>query len=143
MDLREILSISGFGGLFKLISQSRNGLVVEGLEDKKRMNAFSHYKVSSLHDIAIFTDTEEVPLRKVLTTIYEKENGLQAFGGKIDEKKLKAYFETILPDYDRERVYVSDIKKVISWYNILVRNGFTSFEDTEEAKGEAEEATKE
>ncbi|HEY9123915.1 MAG TPA: DUF5606 domain-containing protein [Bacteroidales bacterium] len=144
MDLREILSISGFGGLFKLISQSRNGLVVEGLEDKKRMNAFSHYKVSSLHDIAIYTDTEEIPLRKVLAKIYEKENGQQAFGGKIDEKQLKAYFETILPDYDRDRVYVSDIKKVISWYNILVRCGFTSFEDAQEAKkDETEKATKE
>lgn len=129
MDLKDILAISGYSGLFKFISQGRNGIIVEGLEDKKRMNAFSHYKVSSLNDIAIFSDSGEIHLRKILKTIFEKENGGQAFGGKIDEKQLKSYFETILPDYDREKVYASDIKKVINWYNVLVRNGFNNFEE--------------
>ena len=138
MDLKEILSISGYGGLFKYISQGRNGIIVEGLEDKKRMNAFSHYKVSSLSDIAIFSDSGEIPLRKVFKIILETENGGPAFGGKIDEKKLKDYFSKILPDYDRDKVYVSDIKKVVGWYNILQRNGITNFEEeiTEAAETE-------
>lgn len=140
MKLNEILAISGYGGLFKFVSQGRNGIVVEGLEDKKRMNAFTHYKVSALSDIAIFTDEAEVPLREVLKTISETENGGLAFGGKIDEKKLKEYFSKILPTYDREKVYVSDIKKVIVWYNILQRNGITNFEE-EKAEGEAEVKT--
>ena len=138
MDLKEILSISGYGGLFKYVSQGRNGIIVEGLEDKKRMNAFSHYKVSSLSDIAIFAESGEVPLRKVFKTILELENGGAAFGGKIDEKKLKEYFLKVLPDYEQEKVYVSDIKKVITWYNILQRNGITNFE---EETTEAAEAT--
>jgi hypothetical protein len=140
MDLKEILAISGFGGLFKFVSQGRNGIIVEGLEDKKRMVAFSHYKVSSLSDIAIFTDDEEVPLRKIFKIIFETENGDLAFGGKIDEKKLKEYFAKILPTYDREKVYVSDMKKVISWYNVLHRNGITNFE---EEVTETKEETKE
>ena len=139
MDLKEVLSISGFGGLFKYVSQGRNGIIVEGLEDKKRMNAFSHYKVSSLSDIAIFAESGEIPLRQIFKTIFELENGGAAFGGKIDEKKLKEYFIKVLPDYDRDKVYVSDIKKVITWYNILQRNGVTNFE--EEATGAADETT--
>jgi hypothetical protein len=144
MDLKEILSISGYGGLFKFVSQGRNGIIVEGLEDKKRMNAFAHYKVSSLNDIAIFTDSGEVPLRKVLKLISDKENGGPVFGGKIEDKKLKEYFETILPDFDREKVYVSDIKKVMTWYNILQRNGINDFEEVlEEKKADETEKTAE
>ena len=143
MDFKEILAISGYGGLFKFVSQGRNGIIVEGLEDKKRMNAFSHYKVSSLSDIAIFCDSGEVPLKKVLKKIAEVENGGQAFGGKIDEKKLRDYFLTILPDYDKEKVYTSDIKKVIIWYNLLLKNGITNFEEevTEPAESEEKEKT--
>lgn len=138
MELKELLSIAGYSGLFKYVSQGRNGIIVEGLEDKKRMNAFAHFKVSSLDDIAIFAGSGEVPLRKIFKTIYETENGGQAFGGKIDEKKLKEYFTKILPDYDREKVYVSDIKKVISWYNILLRNGITIFLEEKEETPTAE-----
>jgi hypothetical protein len=141
VDLKEILSISGYGGLFKYVSQGRNGIIVEGLEDKKRMNAFTHYKVSSLSDIAIFADSGEVSLRKVFKIIFELENGGQAFGGKIDEKKLKEYFSKILPDYDRDKVYTSDIKKVISWYNILQRNGITNFEEEATETPETAEST--
>ena len=139
MELKEILSISGYSGLFKFVSQGRNGIIVEGLEDKKRMNAFAHYKVSSLDDIAIFCNSGEVPLREVLKKISEAENGGQAFGGKIDEKKLKEYFTKILPDYDREKVYTSDLKKVISWYNILLRNGITNFEEKKDENSETKE----
>ncbi len=141
MDLKEILTISGQSGLFKFISQTKNGIIVEGLENKKRMVAFANYKVVSLNDIAIFTDTDEVPLREVFKKIFEKENGAQVMSGKIDEKKIKAYFEELLPDYDRERVYVSDMKKVLTWYNILVKNGINSFEDEKkENENQIEEA---
>ena len=145
MELKELLSIAGYGGLFKYVSQGRNGIIVEGLEDKKRMNAFAHFKVSSLEDIAIFADSGEVALRKIFKAIYELENGGQAFGGKIDEKKLKEYFGKVLPDYDKEKVYVSDIKKVITWYNILIRNGITNFLDEKEETPivESEEVMKE
>jgi hypothetical protein len=140
MDLKEILNISGFGGLYKFVSQTRNGIIVEGLEDKKRMIAYSHYKVVSLNDVAIFSESGEISLKDVFRKIYEKENGELAFGGKIDEKQLKPYFEQILPDYDRERVYTSDIKKVILWYNILLRNGFNfKEEEISEAQSNSEE----
>lgn len=139
MDLKEILAISGYGGLFKYVSQGRNGIIVEGLEDKKRMNAFSHFKVSSLNDIAIFCDSGEVALREVFKKISEKENGGLAFNGKIEDKKLKDYFAEILPDYDREKVYTSDIKKVISWYNLLQKNGITNFEEEAQETPAAEE----
>ncbi len=131
MDLKDILTISGYKGLFKYISQGRNGIIVEGLEDKKRMNVFSNYKVSSLKDIAIFTDEGELILPKVFKLIYDKENGLQISSDKLDEKKIKAYFEQILPNYDKEKVYVSHIKKILTWYNILINCGITEFEEEE------------
>lgn len=142
MDLKDILSISGHGGLFKYISKSRNGIIVEGFEDKKRMNAFSHYKVTSLNDIAIFSESGETPLRKIFKTISETENGGAAIDSKSDDSKLKEYFSKILPDYDKQKVYVSDIRKIISWYNILQRNGFNSFEEEkpEETKEKPESA---
>ncbi len=141
MELKEILAISGFGGLFKFVAQGKNGIVVEGLEDKKRMNAYSHYKVSSLEDIAIFTDSGEIPLRKVMLQIAEKENSQSVLNSKADNKEYKKYFEALLPDYDRERVYVSDMKKVVVWYNLLQKNDLLSLceEKAEEIK-ENEEA---
>lgn len=138
--LKTILSISGKPGLFKLVSQGKNMLIVESLSpEKKRFPAYAHEKVISLADIAMYTDDSEVPLREVLTSMKEKENGNPA---SIDQKKatadeLRTYFAQILPDFDRERVYVSDIKKLIAWYNILISNGITDFQ--EEVKEEAEE----
>jgi hypothetical protein len=119
MKLKDILSISGHSGLFQYISQGRNGIIVEGLEDKKRLNAYSHYKVSTLSDIAIFAESGEINLKVILKKIAEKQENGQAISAKSPDKELKSYFEEILPDYDRERVYTSDIKKVISWYNLL------------------------
>jgi hypothetical protein len=139
MEFKEILSISGFGGLYKYISQARNGIIVEGFEDKKRMNAFSHYKVSSLNDIAIFSDSGEIPLRKIFKTIQEMEKGGASIDSKSDDSKLKEYFAKVLPDYDRQKVYLSDIRKLINWYNILQRNGYNNFEEEkkeEEKKGD-------
>jgi hypothetical protein len=142
--LKDILSISGFGGLYKFISQGRSGIIVESLEDKKRMNASATAKISALEDIAIFTETEDIPLNDVFKAIFEKENEGVSISHKSSGNELKSYFDEVLPDYDKERVYVSDIKKVINWYNILHKLELLSFEEeetenTEEVKEEKEE----
>ena len=120
MGLEGIVSIGGFGGLYKIISSTKNGVIVESLEDKKRMQAFAHFKISALSEISIYTLTDNAALSDILKKIYEKENkGKTSIEAKADSKELKIYFKEILPEYDDERVYVSDIKKIINWYNIL------------------------
>ena len=119
MILKDILAISGEPGLFKFIAQGKNAIIVEHLETKKRSSAYGSAKVSSLEDIAIFTDKEDMPLGKVFDLIHEKENGGQAIDSKADAGKLKFWFEGILPEYSKDKVYTSDIKKVAQWYNIL------------------------
>ncbi len=137
--LKTILSISGKPGLYKLISQGKNMLIVETIDaTKKRFPAYGNEKIISLADIAMYTNDSEVPLRDVLRSIKEKENTATA---SIDVKKatpeqLRQYLAEVLPDFDRDRVYVNDIKKLILWYNILVSNGITEF--GEEAAAEAE-----
>ena len=138
--LKDILSISGYGGLFKFISQGRTGIIVESLEDKKRMNASATVKISALEDIAIFADTEDIPLKDVFKAIFEKENGGASINHKSSANELKDYFAEVLPEYDRDRVYVSDIKKVINWYNTLHKFEMLNFEEEEE---ETEEKTDE
>lgn len=139
--LKTILSISGKPGLYKLISQGKNMLIVESVNaEKKRFPAYGNEKIISLADIAMYTDEEEVPLCDVLESIKVKE---QSAAVSIDPKKatpaeLREYMAEILPNYDRDRVYVADIKKLISWYNILVANGITEFKQ-EEADEEATE----
>ncbi|WP_321332638.1 DUF5606 domain-containing protein [uncultured Bacteroides sp.] len=139
--LKTILSISGKPGLYKLISKGKNMLIVESMSvDKKRVPVYGNEKVISLGDIAMYTEDAEVPLKKVLISIKEKENGGLA---SIDVKKAKAeelrdYLSLILPKFDRDRVYVTDIKKLISWYNILVTNGITDFDAEEKAQNDAE-----
>ena len=138
--LKTILSISGKPGLFKLISQGKNMLIVEALATKKRQPAYARDKIVSLGDIAIYTYGEEVPLAKVFTTIYEKNEG-KALDAKqyTTPEALHAFLEGVLPDYDKERVYNNDIKKIISWYNLLLAAGFTSFEETEQTEQETAE----
>jgi hypothetical protein len=138
--LKKILSISGKSGLYKLVSYGKNMLIIEGLSDGKRVPAYSHDKIISLGDIAIYTYNEEVALSSVMQTIYDKNEG-KAVDAKqySDKKSLFAYFEEILPDFDQERVYPNDIKKVITWYNLLVGAGFTSFKEEEEEATEAAE----
>lgn len=140
--LKQILSISGKSGLFKLISYGKNMIIVEGLTDGKRFPAYSHDKIISLGDIAIYTYSEEIALSEVMQTIYEKNEG-KALDTKqyVDKASLFAFFEEILPEFDQERVYPNDIKKVIAWYNILVGAGYTSFKDesSEETEAAAEE----
>jgi hypothetical protein len=119
MILKDILAISGEPGLFKFIAQGKNAIIVEHLETKKRSSAYGSAKVSSLEDIAIFTEKEDMPLGKVFDLIYEKENGGPAIDSKADTAKLKSWFEEILPEYSKDKVYTSDIKKLAQWYNIL------------------------
>lgn len=119
MILKDFMSISGEHGLFKFIAQGRNAIIVEHLETGKRSIAHGSAKVSSLEDISIFTESEDLNLTKVFDRIFEKENGGPAIDAKSPDEKLKSYFAEVLPEYDKNRVYTSDIKKVILWYNIL------------------------
>lgn len=142
-----ILAISGKSGLYKLVSRGAKSLIVESLDEThRRLPAFANERITSLADIAMYTDTDDVALSKVLDNIKTLESGKQA---SIDYKKasgdeLREYFAKVLPNFDRERVHVSDIKKLIQWYNILIANGIDDFkeeeeeqaEETEEAKGE-------
>lgn len=133
-----ILTVSGKPGLYRLISSGRNMFVVEAVDaSRKRMPIYNSDKVVMLDDIAIYTDTEELPLSNVFATIYEKEQGVLPFDIKSSTpEELVAYFETILPDYDRERVYLTHIKKIYTWYNVLVANGITEFVSKEEETDE-------
>jgi len=130
--LKGILAISGQPGLFKLIAESKNNIIVESLETGKKMPAYSTTKISALEDIAIYTDTDDVPLKDIFKAINEKEDGGKAINHKSSGNELKNYFEEVLPDYDRDRVYVSDIKKVILWYNILLNKSMLDFSEEEE-----------
>lgn len=137
--LKEILSLTGKSGLFKLISQGKNMLIVESLIDGKRIPAYTKDKVVSLGDIAIFTETAEVPLGQVLESVKAKENGaICSIDPKADNDKLRNYLAEILPDYDRDRVYPSDIRKLLNWYNILINAQITEFISEEKETASAE-----
>ena len=142
MDLKGILSIGGYSGLYKLIKQSKNGFVVESLADKKRMQTFATSKISTLEDIAIYTETGEISLKDVFKKIFEKEGGKQTISHKSKPEELKNYFAEVLPDYDRDRVYVSDIKKVVNWYNQLVDLGMIDLEEEKEEEEKTEDNQK-
>ena len=132
-----VLTISGKPGLYRLLSHGRNMFIVECVDaTKKRVPVYNSDQVVMLDDIAIYTDTEEIPLRNVFAKIYEKENGVLPFDLKLSTpEEMVEYFEGIIPDYDRERVYLTHIKKMFSWYNILVANGVVDFV-AEEQEGE-------
>ncbi|MFN8241905.1 MAG: DUF5606 domain-containing protein [Bacteroidales bacterium] len=134
MILKDYLSIGGEHGLFKFIAQGRNAIVVEHLESGKRSSAFGSAKVSSLEDISIFTEGEDMPLSKVFDMIHEKASGGEAVDPKTDNEGLKKWFGDVLPEYDRERVYPSDIRKVALWYNTLHKLGLLVKEDPEAEK---------
>lgn len=138
MSLEKILSISGKPGLYRLLSQTRTGFVAESLLDNKKISVNLRHNVSLLSEIAVYTLTEEVPLREVFKKIKEKENGGAALSHKESKEKLEEYFFEILPDYDEDRVYVSDIKKIIQWYNILQQNNIDNFEEPVAEDKEAE-----
>ncbi len=128
MELKEILAISGQPGLYKYVAQSSRGVIVESLINGKRMNAASSAKVSTLTEISMFTDEEDIALADVFTKIFDHTKGEAAISHKESPEKIKAEFAAVLPSYDRERVHVSDIKKCFAWFNILVEAGMTTFE---------------
>ncbi|ASV29077.1 DUF5606 family protein [Maribacter cobaltidurans] len=139
MALEKILSVGGKPGLYKLITQTRTGFVAESLLDGKKISVGLRSNVSVLSEIAIYTLDEELPLREVFLKIQEKENGGKTSVGHKDEKiKLEEYFFEVLPNYDEDRVYVSDIKKIIQWYNILVEKDLADFSKEEAPKEEKE-----
>lgn len=129
MGLDKILSISGMPGLFELKTQTRTGILAESRLDGKKVTINARQNVSLLSEIAIYTLHEEMPLHKVFQKIAEKENGGEAISHKVSKDELEAYFFEVLPEYDEDRVYASDIKKVIQWYNLLCQKGMTDFSE--------------
>ena len=127
-----ILAISGKSGLYKLISRGKNNLIVEALNDThRRMPAFATDRITSLADIAMFTETDDIPLMDVFENLKALEEGKKASVDpkKASSKELQDYFTKVLPEWDRDRVHVSDIKKLVSWYNILIEAGITDFKE--------------
>ena len=144
MNLTGVIAISGKPGLYKVVAQGKKNIIVESLIDGKKSPAYSTDRISALEDISIYTYEEDVPLKEVYLKIYEKEQGKDAISHKESMKNLVAYLSEILPDYDDERVYPSDIKKLFQWYNILNKNGLTKpteEENKEEKESKAEEKT--
>lgn len=127
--LKEILSISGKPGLQKLVSNSSNALIVESLIDGKRFPAYSNAKIIALEDISIYTETEDMPLKDVFKRMYDKEEGKQALSHKESNDKIVSYFSEIVPEYDKDRVYTSDMKKIIQWYNLLIEKNILNFDE--------------
>ncbi|MFD1095375.1 DUF5606 family protein [Salegentibacter chungangensis] len=140
MSLEKILAISGKPGLYEMAAQTRGGFIAKSIVDGKKMAVTMRHNVSILSEIAVYTYSEEIPLGEVLESIKEKEDGGEAISHKSSKAQLEDYFSEILPEYDVDRVYASDIKKIIQWYNLLIKNGFTDFkkEEAEENKSEEE-----
>lgn len=142
--LRTILSIAGRPGLYRLVNQGKNMLIVEGLTDGRRTPAYARDKVISLGDISIYTTGEDVALSKVLEAVKTKTGGEQVDMKAFDGEKIREFFGEVLPEFDDERVHTSDIKKILQWYNILIGAGITEFEKKEgEASEEDSETTDE
>lgn len=137
MDLKEIITVSGHSGLFKLVARGKNNIIVESLVDGKRMPVFAHDKANSLSDIAVFTTGEEIPLSEVLKRIFLHQDKKEvALDLKNNQKEMMQLFEQILPEYDKERVYASDVKKIFTWYNILLKNNLIQIEEPKETAKE-------
>ena len=144
MSLEKVLAISGKPGLYKLIAQTRGGFVAESLIDNKRISVSVQNNVSVLSEIAIYTLTEEIPLKQVFKNIKKKENGGQTSVLPKDSKdKLEEYFFEILPDYDEDRVYASDIKKIVQWYNLLQQHDLLSAIDETKKAASTETSSEE
>jgi hypothetical protein len=140
MDLKGILSIAGQGGLFKMISQGKNAVIVEHMDTGNRMPAYATARISGLEDISIYTMEDELPLKEVLEKIMDKEENKEiASPKKMSNTDLKSYFSSIIPNYDTDRVYVSDMKKVLVWYNDLLKHGLLEKEPEPEESKEIED----
>lgn len=135
MALEKIISVSGKPGLYKIISQTSYGLIAESLEDGKRVPVYSNYRISSLGDISMYTYGDDAPLAEILWSIHEK-HGKDELDTKLNDAQVREWFETILPDFDKERVYISDIKKLMKWYNLMLKNNLI-----EKPSAESEEDT--
>lgn len=140
MDLSGIISVSGKPGLFRVVAQSKNNIIIESLIDNKRIPAHSKDRISALDDISIYTYEDDVPLKDVYISLAKKLDCGVAPSHKESANKLTAFLEEVLPDYDKERVYSSDVKKLFQWYNILHKSGLIKLE---EEKEEGEEDKKE
>jgi len=140
MKIEKIISILGKPGLYQIISQSKKAVIVESLADKKRFPVNAVHNISALSDIAIYTYNEEVPLRDVFYKMFIKQEGKKAIDPKSKKEELKSFFNEVLPEYDEDRVYTSNIKKIVQWYNLLVDAGFdfNTLEETEEDVKEEE-----
>lgn len=132
MELKDILAISGQPGLYKFVAQSMRGIIVESLLDGKRMNASATSRVSALTEISMFTEGEDIALADVFTNIWNYTEGKEAVSHKEADNVIREEFAKVLPEYDRERVHLSDMKKCFAWYNTLVKAGFTEFKLPEE-----------
>lgn len=139
MKLEKVIAITGKPGLYQILSQSKSGVIVESLSDKKRFPVNTLHNISTLNDIAIYTYETEVPLKAVFLSIFEKEEGKKSIDPKSSKNELLTYFNEVLPGFDEERVYASNIKKVLAWYNSLVDAEF----DFETIKAELEEESAE
>ncbi len=148
MGLEKVMSISGKPGLYELTAQTRGGFVAKSITEGNKISVNVRHNVSLLSEIAVYTYTEEIPLGTVFQKMYEKEDGKPAIDHKASKKELESYFAEVLPDYDVDRVYQSDIKKIIQWYNLLVTNGYTDFskegeKDADKTEGSEKETDQE
>lgn len=139
MSLRGIISISGKGGLYKVIAQGKNNVIVESLEDGKKFPAFASNRISALEDISIYTIDEDVMLGEVYQKMFDKLSGAKALDHKSDVAELRAFLAEVLPNYDEERVNNSDIKKLFQWYNLLQAAGLLNAEEVSENAATEEE----
>lgn len=143
IDLSGIIAISGMPGLYKVVAQAKNGIIVEGLADKKRFSISATSKVSTLEDISMFTTGDDKPVSEIMKAVYDKENGGAAIDNKADDKAVINYFSEILPEYDKDRVYVSNMRKLFSWYNALQTTGNLKLKEENSEEKEEVKATEE
>jgi len=142
MDLKDLLAITGKPGLYKTVGQNKSSLIVESLIDGKKIPVYSANKISALEDISVYTYEEDIPLKKVFALIAEKENGGKAITPKASSEELKSYMREVLPDFDQDRVYTSDLKKIFNWYNNLHEHGLITLDEevaSEEVASDEEE----
>ncbi|HXC03755.1 MAG TPA: DUF5606 domain-containing protein [Bacteroidia bacterium] len=138
MDLSGVISISGVSGLHKVIAQTKNGVIVESLADKKRFPAYASSKISSLEDISIYTTGDDMPLKDALKKIFDKEKGNAGPDHKAAEAELINYMGAVIPEYDKERVHISDIRKLLNWYNLLQKTDLLTKEPEKAEAAHAE-----
>ena len=139
MNLEGIISVSGKPGLFKVVSKRKNGLIVESIPEKKKLNVFALDKVSALEDISIYTYEEDIPLKEVYSKLFELEGGKESIDHRESGDNLREKMVQILPDFDQDRVYSSDLKKLFQWYNTLISADLLVADPVEETKEEPTE----